>query len=217
MTKCNDIVGRRFGRLVVIEFLGLRPYGKSGVNRSSVLCKCDCGNDYTAYVSSLTTNAVLSCGCRRKENQIKSVTKHGMFKSRLYVCWGNMKARCTNKNNKDYPNYGGRGISVCSEWLDFGKFKDWALANGYNDSLVIDRIDNDRGYEPDNCRWITNEQNQNNRRKTFNITAFGITLSAGQWAKQDICKVDRGTLRHRIRAGMNPEEAITTPLFGCRK
>ena len=91
--------------------------------------------------------------------------KHGGRFTRLYNIWSLMKARCLNFNNPSYLNYGGRGITICTEWLEFIPFKDWALSNGYTDNLTINRIENDGNYEPSNCNWITCKEQQKNKRK----------------------------------------------------
>lgn len=91
-------------------------------------------------------------------------TKHGGKGTRLYNIWALIKQRCTNPNNKDYYNYGGRGITVCNDWLGFVPFMYWSLSNGYSENLVIDRINNNKNYEPSNCRWITILESNRNKR-----------------------------------------------------
>lgn len=105
-----------------------------------------------------------SCGCN--QNPIK----HGECFTRLYRTWHHMKGRCLNPKNKDYKDYGGRDITICTEWIEsYIIFRDWALSNGYVDNLEIDRIKNNEGYSPKNCRWVTHKENCNNKRKEYNL------------------------------------------------
>ena len=109
--------------------------------------------------------------------------KHKCRKTRLYTTWSNMKQRCNNPNDKEYRNYGGRGIKVCKDWYSFTKFRDWALANGYKEDLTIDRILLDKGYCPENCRFISLAEQANNRTNNHYITYKGETKTLAQWAK----------------------------------
>lgn len=119
---------------------------------SSWLCKCDCGKQTVVSAPNLKSGATRSCGCGLQESTIERSTKHGGRYIKLYAVWIAMKDRCNNSNNKQFDDYGGRGIRVCKEWLDdFSAFQKWALANGYKEGLTIDRKDNDKGYSPNNC------------------------------------------------------------------
>lgn len=111
-------------------------------------------------------------------------TSHGMSKTRLYTIWKKMKARCENSNQDRFLDYGGRGIQVCLAWRDFVVFRDWALANGYDDNLTLDRKDNNGNYEPDNCRWITSVEQQQNKRNSSKIEINGIVDSFVGWSKR---------------------------------
>lgn len=158
-----DLTGQRFGWLTVIERTG------SIRGHSVWLCRCDCGKETVATSDNLKSGHVQSCGCLKRDTTRKIRTElntiHGGRKTRLYRIWDGMKARCTRPSHKSYKNYGSRGITICAEWLnDFGAFQKWALAHGYQDDLTIDRIDNDKGYSPDNCRWVTMADQSRNKR-----------------------------------------------------
>ena len=128
-------------------------------------CQC-CGKEYEAQVRNIKIRKRAVCkSCTSKGNN----TKHGGTGTRLYKTWQGIKARIYNKNEKCFPDYGGRGISICDKWKDFKIFKDWALDNGYDDTLTIDRIDVDGNYEPNNCRWVSQKVQQRNKR-VFKIT-----------------------------------------------
>jgi hypothetical protein len=122
-----------------------------------------------------------------------------------------MVARCHRKNTKAYPAYGGRGITVCDEWKNsFQSFYDWAMENGYNDGLSIDRIDNDKGYSPVNCRWVTMDTQSNNRRSNVTVEYNGESHTVAEWAK--ILGIKYGTLHKRLEEGWSAEDAFHTPV-----
>jgi len=157
----KDISGQRFGRLVALKWIGVNK------NSSSIwLCICDCGNEKEVIKDALKTGSTKSCGCLDIETKHLNRLKHGeSHKSRLYEIWSGMRNRCNCKNRKTYKYYGGQGVTTAPEWDDFIVFKEWALKNGYSDTLTIDRIESIGNYEPSNCRWITIQEQQKNRRK----------------------------------------------------
>ena len=133
---------------------------------------------------------------------------HGQRNTRLYHIWTSMKQRCCNPNHKYYNLYGGRGISVCEEWLNFEPFYEWAKASGYNDKLTIDRKDNDKGYSPDNCRWTTQKVQCNNRRNNVLLTCNGKTQTLTQWSEELGIGID--TLWRRMNVyGWDVERTLT--------
>jgi hypothetical protein len=156
-------VGDRFGRMVVIQRLENKIYANGGTSRRW-LCRCACGKDTEVFQQALTRGRTKSCGCYNAELAAERSTKHGMFGAKIYGVWGGMVKRCTNRDSKDYKNYGSRGIAVCEEWRDFENFyRD--MGDVPFDGAEIDRIDSDGNYSKDNCRWITRQQNTWNRGK----------------------------------------------------
>ena len=133
--------------------------------RTRWVCRCECGSEVVVEAYSLKTGHTQSCGCFQREATSAANRTHGKRKTRLYRIWVCMKTRCYQKSYHAYRHYGGRGITVCDEWLNnFQGFYDWANANGYSDELSIDRIDVNGCYSPQNCRWVTMaEQNKNKR------------------------------------------------------
>lgn len=163
MSKVFDLKGKQFGRLTVL-YEGAAA--KSG--EKTWVCKCSCGTITKPIKSTrLRQGITQSCGCLQREIVAKSKTIHQQSRSRLYRVWRGMKDRCYRTSAINYAYYGGRGITVCDEWKnDFQAFRNWAISHGYSDDLTIDRIDNDKGYAPDNCRWLTMKEQNNNRRNT---------------------------------------------------
>jgi hypothetical protein len=161
MAKHIDISGSRFGRLLAIEKVGSDKKGRALWN-----CKCDCGNVCVKTSEHIRSGNTKSCGCLMV-SVFNTVNKtHGKSSHPLYAVWRGMKSRCYNPNKENYRNYGGRGIQVCEEWRgDFYSFYTWATHNGWKKGLEIDRIDNDKGYSPENCRCVTKAENLKNKRR----------------------------------------------------
>lgn len=208
-----DITGQKIGKLTPIKYLGRidhKAYWK---------CKCDCGNYVTKDHYSLLRGSVTSCGCLRKSKDCKNY-RHGLCNHRTYRIYNGMKQRCFNNNNPDYKNYGARGITICDEWLGedgFVNFYNWAMDNGYNDSLSIDRKNNNGNYCPENCRWIDKKTQQNNTRFNKKITYNGETHTYAEWEEILDNGVSQTDMSHRIKRGWNIERALLTPKKHFRK
>lgn len=211
-----DLTGQRFGKLVVI---GRAPNGNCGQTRW--MCECDCGNLTSATSQHLRAGNTKSCGCGKAkftaEFNRATKTSHGgashTNRSRLYKIYTGMKSRCFQKHSRAYKDYGGRGITICNEWLGehgFENFRDWSLSHGYRDDLTIDRIDNDGNYSPENCRWVTMKQQTNNTRRNRYLTLNGETHTATEWG--EITGINRITIVNRCLAGWTDEEALTIPV-----
>lgn len=202
MPKKNDLTGRRFGRLTVI-----RATEQRGPDGGIIYeCLCDCGNKCLVWGNKLTRkghSAKRSCGCLHDETH----QPHGGSKTRLYHKWKGMRERCFDSNSKRFPDYGGRGITVCEEWRSsFSAFREWALAHGYQEGLSIDRIDPNGHYCPENCRWITMAEQQKNKRNVRLVTIDGETHTLPEWAK--LRGIKYGTIWKRLKDGWSIEHAL---------
>ena len=154
-----DLSGRRYGHLTVVERVEDREL-KCGRKKVQYLCVCDCGNTTFVIGECLKSGKTKSCGCHRGDQLIRYSTKHGKRYERIYGIYCDMKKRCYNNKCAGYKYYGGKGVTICKEWLDdFNSFYNWSAENGYKDNLTIDRIDSSGNYEPKNCRWITRSEN----------------------------------------------------------
>lgn len=206
-TRIKDLTGKRFGRLVVKHFAYMRH------STSYWNCLCDCGKQHVVCGTSLTRGSTKSCGCFHDEKAKERATKHGYAHSKIYYVWQAMIKRCQNPKDKSYINYGGRGITVCAEWQNFMCFYKWAKTHGYKDGKSIDRVDNNMGYSPTNCRWATRKQQNNNTRKTHKITYKNTTKTLTDWCKE--LGLNHNTIYARIYCYKWPiEKALTTPIGG---
>ena len=166
--KPKSVIGETYGELTIIG----DAYYKPNTARK-VAVQCSCGNIKDVFLTSLRCGDTSSCGCKTKQLQ----STHGKSGTQLYRTWTNMKARCDNPNAQYYADYGGRGITYCNEWADFNTFYTWALSNGYDAKLTLDRIDNNLGYQPDNCRFTDRKHQQANRRAVKNSSSDYIGVS----------------------------------------
>lgn len=173
-------------------------------------CQCSCGTIRLVRQYCLENGKTKSCGCRTREINKKLNTKHGLYYNKLYNTWTGMMDRCYNKESKAYKNYGARGIDVCERWHDIHNFvKDNELL--YQENLSIDRIDNNSGYSPDNCRWATQHEQSMNRRNSIYLTFQGTTKPMIEWAEE--IGIKYRCLYLRKRRGWSDEQIITTPII----
>ena len=203
--RYEDLTGKRFGKLVVLGF-DCR-YGR----RLKWKCRCDCGNEVVAYGDSLRSGKKKSCGCLVAETARKTSANritHNMSKTRLYKLHRSMINRC-KPNYHEHNNYYDKGISVCQEWERFEPFKKWAYENGYDDGLSLDRIDNNIGYSPENCRWVDMKTQENNRSNNVFISRDGVTKTMKEWS--EYFGIPYGTVRARRRNGWS-EDRLFEPL-----
>ena len=177
-----NLVGKTFGRLSVISRADSHV-SQCGKKSTAWNCICECGNKAVVTSTRLLRGYTKSCGCYRRDVTTANNIKHGSSDTKLYYIWKNMKDRCYREKNRFYSNYGGRGIKVCSEWLDFNVFKEWAMKHGYREGLSIDRIDNNKGYFPNNCRWIPKSSQQRNRRSCVYLTYDNKSYTVSEWAR----------------------------------
>lgn len=205
MAKLIDLTGRRFGRLVVVERGANRKNGSA-----RWVCKCDCGRITVVNAYHLKSGHTTSCGCFHNENAAFIMEKHLMCNTRIYQIWAGIKKRTTHTSCKDSKYYVKKGVDICEAWNEFEVFYQWAIENGYDDNLTIDRIDGSRGYSPENCRWVTQKVQCNNKSNNHFIEFQGEKRTVSQWAEK--LGIKKCTLLSRIRKGWSVEKVITTPV-----
>lgn len=188
--KTKDEAGNVYGKLTVVSFHGIREY-ESGGTTALWNCICDCGGSTVSTGSSLRAGTSLSCGCVRKEKTKFINKKHGLYLTPEYSVLQGMRSRCYNENNQRYENYGGRGIKICDRWMDsengFQNFLE-DMGERPDDSYSIERVDNDGDYTPENCDWVVDEVQVNNRRRNKNNssgrTGIHFDERSGRWIAQ---------------------------------
>lgn len=214
MPKPIDLTGERYGRLTVLKCVGKDKHG-----RLMWECQCDCGQRTIVQSGNLRSGHTKSCGCLEIENR-KIVCRtsnrtHGATHTRLFNIWQSMLERC-QMNGEGLKHYGKRGIFVCDEWKKFEDFRDWAEKTGYDETAprgacTLERNDVNGPYSPENCRWATNKEQQNNRRNNYYITFNGETKTLMLWTEE--LNLPYGTIRHRLRVlGWSVEDAFCTPI-----
>lgn len=194
-SKIKDLTGMKYNMLTVVGIASRNPLYWE--------CKCDCGNTTKVRTANLKRGMVKSCGCL----QHRGNPTHNLCHTRIYRIYKKIIRRCYVQNCPAYPDYGGRGITMCDEWKESVEaFYKWSIENGYDDDLSIDRIDNDGNYCPENCRWATMVTQCNNRRSNINITIDGKTKTLQEWCNEYNLPYRR--INMRIRNGWDPVEAV---------
>jgi len=204
-----DLIGQKFGRLIIVKYIEKYRY----------LCQCDCGNKKIVRIYDLKSGHTKSCGCLNVEKIIHRSIKHGHQRNRkatkIYNVWAAIIQRCTNANDKHYKNYGGRGITICKRWRKFENFNE-DMGKGWKRGLTIERKNNEKGYYPDNCEWVTQKEQNRNRRNNLLITCFGKTKLLIKWSEET--GIPYGTLRRRIfEHYWSIEKALTMPVKKYKK
>lgn len=199
----KNMEGLHFNNLTVLDeykTVGKRIYWK---------CKCSCGKECWTRMDLLKNK--VSCGCKTKEKLLEKITKHGKHRTRLYTIYKNMIKRCYCPTFKRFKNYGLRGIKVCDEWIKNKKsFFEWAVSNGYRDDLTIDRVDVNGNYCPENCRWITNAEQQKNTTRNHRVTYNGETHCIAEWAR--ITGIPEYRIHSRLKSGWDVNDVFNLPV-----
>lgn len=210
MRHFEDLTGKKYGRRTVLCRADDR-FSADGYPIRYWKCKCECGTINEVSETHLIHGKANSCGCLIKDVMRAKQTRHGEAHTRLYSIWANIKARTCNPNAPAWNDYGGRGITICDEWkYSYEAFRDWALDNGYKRDLSIDRVDNDKGYFPSNCRWTTTDVQARNKRNTIKITYNGRTLNAHDWSA--ITGIPEKIIKERYHEGWTEEQILLCPV-----
>lgn len=195
-----NLVGQIFGDLTVVA-----KYGRQGTGMLWT-CTCTCGTEIQVRTEKLRMGRKTSCGCK---SRVGRPPLHGKYGTRIYKIWESMKQRCFNENHKSYADYGGRGITVCKEWVDsFDRF--YAdMGEPPSETHTLDRRDNDGSYSPGNCRWATTEEQHLNRSDNSYLTLNGVTKTQAEWSR--ITGLSRLTIQQRRKRGWTDEQTLTLP------
>lgn len=205
----DNLIGQKFNSLTVIARGNNTKSGKA-----TWICKCDCGNIKKKSVLGydLKIGKVTTCGCAYKISNKERNKTHGMTHTRLWNIWQGMRRRCL-KGNKHEKSYFQKGITVCEEWEKFENFSNWAKSNGYKDDLTIDRIDNNKGYCPENCRWADYKTQERNKSNNRIITINGVSRVLAEWG--EIYGIKPATISYRIKHNWEESRWLEKPI--CRK
>lgn len=220
MAKVNDLTGKRFGRLVAQSYT-LKRRGESNKHRAIWLCRCDCGKYKEVASNHLVRGAISSCGCLRRESISEIRTKHRMTGSRFYRIWKNIITRTSNRDTPNYINYGARGILVCEGWRDFTVFKadmheSYLSHTGLYGEIdtSIERIDNNKGYSIDNCKWATRTEQNFNTRKNKRYLLNGESLTLTEISNK--YNIARETVFYRLKMGWPTDKVVLEPSYRNR-
>ena len=206
----QDLTGERFGKLTVVRRVE-DHISSSGNRYPQYLCQCDCGNTFVAYAQALTGGHAWQCGCETNRYLPRKEDRHGDASPdapghRLYGLWSGIKRRCYNSNFPTYPEYGGKGIEMCDDWReDYKSFKDWAIENGYDieakrGECTIDRIDFEGNYSPENCRFVSISEQNDNKSNVIHIEYQGQMYNMKQLAS--VLGINYTTLMYRYHNGL---------------
>lgn len=207
MGKVIDMTGNLYGRLTVVEFAGF-----ANDRQATWRCKCECGNESVVPGGCLRSGHSTSCGCYGLEVLKTASITHGMSKTTTFAVWRGMLQRCRNPKNPAYSKYGGRGITVCDQWLSFERFlSDMGVRP---DGKSLDRINNNEGYSPSNCRWASRKTQNSNKTTTVLLTIDGVTQCARDWSRS--IGVNQSLITNRVKAGMTHKEAYLATLNAKR-
>lgn len=203
MSRFIDITGKKYNKLTVLSFYDIKD------NKSRWLCQCECGNKKILFGKDIKNGNTKSCGCLLHQKKYNKETEKKI--KRLQHIYAQMKQRCYKENNHIYKYYGGRGIIIFKEWLENSQnFYNWALQNGYNNDLTIERINVNGNYEPSNCKWITKIQQGYNKTNSKLYTISNETKCLSEWCK--IYNINYFLVRRRLILGWDIEDALTKPI-----
>lgn len=204
MSKRIDLTNKKYNRLLVVSFNSSHKCG------SYWNCVCDCGNSTKVLSSNLRSGLVKSCGCLSSETTSNRNKTHGLSNSNIYNVYKTMISRCCNINNKSYKYYGGRGISVCDRWLIGFEYFFQDMGGTYKQGLSIDRINVNGNYSPENCKWVTFEQQSRNRTDNVFIEYNGLVKTMKDWSV--FYGLSHKTVWARINRGWSIEKTFNTPV-----